>query len=730
MGRRTRAATSSTSRAPRLVTPGAVQLFDGPRAVDRVAWGSGQPNAVSLAAGDFASDTVAPGTTIGRPPGATIAFQPTSWVSYGPSQATPGAANPVPPAAVLLPMDGAILDAPAILEWYPVIGATSYRVQIAGDAAFASPVVDSTVTEPRLATASLAPGLYVWHVQAIGADGATASFSEPSGFELVAATAQVELARYGGAPAASGEAELVDAGKQLAVPWLGQHKDSTMLLLEEPHEHDPMAWDTIHRPASQFDPADQKNCALAMVAMVNHFYGGDLTEDRIGYEVLKGRQPGPEQDLMYGIGLDIEQTNAAFAFALGGPVTFVPEYATFDALWADVTAAIDAGRPLAAAGPKHGYVIKGYAMRNGHRVMTVNDPARGTYPIDLDAGQGDPTSVSTWLLPDAPVGRHQEPGVTTDSDGDGVVDFDETERFHTNPNDPDGDGDKVHDKQDIAAGIFDPTYGYAFSPQADGPGRDFDADGIPTERDADSDAGGCLDGDEDMDLDGHRNGKETWNFDTSDDVCGDLVGTITWTLSSTLDGETAHSSSTDQVTLNVRFDEEGTEWVDAGSAYTWTGSSRLDDNPGNDDPQNGYCNEIHKTTTTTGGGPFAGSLASTINVDVDRAGKRVSVFSWVAGLLEGHNEIGTSESNGGATSVCVLKPSDYSQGGGTTIDSQAEWGQVPRCINTDESVDGTISADGKTVTFSCTNTVTSNPQEGYTAVDTMTVSGQLTFSAR
>ena len=63
-------------------------------------------------------------------------------------------------------------------------------------------------------------------------------------------------------------------------------------------------------------------------------------------------------------------------------------------------------------------------------------------------------------------------------------------------------------------------------------------------------------------------------------------------------------------------------------------------------------------------------------------------------------------------------------------ESQAEWGQVPRCRDSEESVEGTISDDGKTVAFSCTNTVTSSPQGNLTVVETMTVSGQLAFTAR
>ena len=325
--------------------------------------------------------------------------------------------------------------------------------------------------------------------------------------------------------------------------------------------------------------------------------------------------------------------------------------------------------------------------------------------------------------------RKQEPAVTADADSDGVVDFDETERFKTDPRKKDSDGDKVDDKPDVASGIFDPTHGYALKPGAGNRGRDFDGDSLATELDPDSDDGGCLDGDEDTNGDGHRADKETWNFDAADDVCGDLSGTITWTRSDTgtwPDPET-QSSSNDVVTLNVRFDEKDGEWVDAGSSYSWTGSSQVDSNPG-DDPEAGYCNEFHDTSTTTGGEDFANALASYILVDVYRDTHEVYVSSWVAGLLQGHKEIGTLTSDGGPHQWCELVPHDYSQGGGSTQDSQAEWGQVPRCISYEESVKGVISDGGKTAVFNCSKTETYHPQNG-TVVETMTVSGTLTFAS-
>ena len=496
--------------------------------LDRVAWGDGQANAVSLTVGDFEPDAIEPGSTIGRPPGANQTNQPTEWVVYEPDLASAGVPNPVPPVAVLLPLDGAVLDGPVqTIQWYPATSAASYRVQIAADDTFASVAVDTTVTDPQLDISSLAPGTYAWRVTSIAADGSTSADSAPSRFELNADTARLEGFRHQGRVAAVPPPLNLSIVPQLQVPWLVQHKDSPMLLLEDPNEHGPHAWDAAHASASRFDPADQKNCALAMVAMVNHFYGGDLTQDRIGYEELKDRQAGPEQDLMYGTGLNIPQVNNAFEFALGAPVTFIPEAASYDEVWATITTEIDAGRPVAGANTHHGFVVTGYATKDGHRLFSVNDPAIGQYTIDLDAAKVPASDLSLWLMPHDAVGRQQEPEVTTDSDGDAVVDFDETERFRTDAFSPDTDEDKVRDKQDIASGIFDPSYGYARNPVPGGPGRDFDSDAIPTERDRDSDSGGCRDGTEDKDFDGHRAGKETWNFAVDDDECQRYSLTVT-----------------------------------------------------------------------------------------------------------------------------------------------------------------------------------------------------------
>ena len=454
------------------VGPGELVLRDASgRALDRATW--------PLAVGDFVPDSV---DVIGRAPGMDDPFSFGAWVAYPAASATPGAPNLVPGVEVLLPLDGVILTgAEATLAWYPVPGAVSYRVEVATDDAFASLVLDSSASDAALATGPLAPGHYVWRLRSVGSDGRESAVSEVSGFELRAA----------------GDRAPPPVGKKLSVPYVTQHKDTAMLLLEEPHESMPMAWDQPHPIPNPKDPADNMNSALAMIAITNHFYGGDLSQDRIGYEKLKGRRPGPEEDLMYGYGLDSDKTTEAFEWALNGPVDYIPSFNSLGDAWALITAAIDVGTPVPGAGPKHGYVITGYQVEaNGHRIIVVNDPANGRgLRLDLDNGKANAKTLSLWRLQGTYVGRKQEKSVTTDADKDEVVDFDETERFKTNPNDQDTDGDKLKDKKDVITGVFDPEHGYAIHP--DHGGRDWDGDQVPTELDPDSDEGGCKDGEED-----------------------------------------------------------------------------------------------------------------------------------------------------------------------------------------------------------------------------------------
>jgi len=459
--------------------------------LDRAAWGPGQPAAVKLSRGGVISE-LEPGTTIGRFP-RSVRPDPLEWTVFSPAQATPG-------VEVMIPLDGARISQTTFdLSWYPVPGAAQYHVQVSSDETFSALIVDETVSTGSL-TVNLQPGKYFWRVQAI-AEGGEADYSPVQ-------TLTVSSGNSGTGHLAAPLRETV-----LGVPLIMQHKDTGMLLLESQNETGDHAWDAAHPDLDTYDPADNTNCALASVDMISTFFNASISQDRIGFEVFKDRWNGPEEDLNYGDGLFDDQITTALNWALGGS-TLRPAPATLDVIWADVKQEIDAQRPILATKPGHAIVITGYGEDSNGRYVTINDPWWGSYAVNLNSVRWE----TYWLTPANPALVSEEAEIYMDSDGDGVVDFDETQRFGTDPNNDDSDKDDVKDKDDIRAGVFDEQYGYAFFGFF-GIGRDYDNDGIAPEKDEDSDDGGCFDGLEDFDLDGKYKKPETWNFDEKDDAC-------------------------------------------------------------------------------------------------------------------------------------------------------------------------------------------------------------------
>jgi hypothetical protein len=623
-----------------------VLLTNTDHVLDRIAWGDAE-DAFVPSIGGLAIATPVRGSTIGRPPSANRAQMLSDWTLYPPDQASPGAPNPLPAVSQLLPLNGAILEATSTdLHWYPVPGAMRYRVQLARDSAFAEPLLDQVVEGPPVSSGERTRGSYWWRVQAMADPGQTAAWSNASRLELGAPEAGDDDGGADGndAPSSKGPNDNAKASSYriatLNVPLLIQHKDSRMLHLELEQEGTrrtaarlprvPHAWDRDHGTLDPLDPTDNKNCALASTAMINRFYGGNLTQDRIGYEMwsrnvqkynavlqhpnvvptvtwffggppptLREAAPGPEKDLHMGQGAPWARLMAATLFALGSVPAASSAWlapigsATPDNLWNTIVAEIDAGRPVMGFQHGHAVVIRGYqlnpGLNPGRRILFINDPWTGRYRIDFDtplpfvrAGFTIGTPIEgVWTFPRPARATRQEPEVSTDADVDGVVDFDETERFRTDPRNPDTDGDGVRDKEDIQSGVYElkHPYGYAYAPGPQSRGRDLDLDGTPTELDPDSDNGGCKDGDEDTDGSGAHGGSETDNFDRTDDVCGSLDGSLHYDI---------QIIGTDPDQLIDRINESGlilvrlkpsapgsVSFVDDGSTFDYNGFARI-----------------------------------------------------------------------------------------------------------------------------------------------------------
>lgn len=516
---------------------GSVQLVRQESEEDRVAWGD-QPDASRLGRGGVISGFPA-GGTLARLARSTAAADPRDWLPVDPAGATPGTANSEPRVTILLPLDGAMLrKGEASLSWYVVPGATRYRVQIAraDDAEFRNPILDRMVSAPPISTNELSTGSFLWRVEAVAGDGTPSGFSRAN---------RIDIEPPPSPPTSSSPAGAAPPAPR-RVPLIKQRKDTRMIRLENLAEEGAHAWNVAHPDLDPDDESDAGNCAPASIAMINAFYGGRLSQDRINFFTFG--KDGPENDLRPDMGgFTEQQTTRGLEFALGRQPTLEYRAGLYAGMLSVDNALIhtrlEKGIPMLASNGGHAIVYSGITPDGK---VIVNDPWSGIYSTrELDF-------LKVWsmakpglaeLLPGAITPRSDEESIRTDSDHDGIVDFDEVNRFKTDPHKTDFDGDEVSDFKDLRASVFQPPWGYRFRMEgsSESPswirggvalvgrmgrriglrGRDFDGDGTPMERDEDSDAGGCFDGLEDSNANGRHEPalKELYNFDKDDDAC-------------------------------------------------------------------------------------------------------------------------------------------------------------------------------------------------------------------
>lgn len=502
--------------------------------IDFVAWGQNSADDDDIASdaslwvdGAFCGAEPAPGGlslsengSLGRRPLAQCGA-PSCWVPYGPTETSPGAANPGPAPVTVSPANGAAFYSDAVdTGWFCPSAAETYDLELAQSADMLAATAYSGIAEPHWSITQLKPGDYYWRVRAHCADGPT-DWSPVSHFALH--DPAMLLASYGARLTAAADLGIV--AKQ-------QHKDTGMLCIEGCPEEGNSAWDREH---TAWNLHDQWYCTRASIAMAASHYGGRLSQDYISYYAF-GRND-PEDDLGHGIGLwpndNALPANAhghVLQWAMnGGAITTVPPA---NLTFAQLKGFIDARRPLVivqdTGATLHTCVIDGYthlqvlnldvliihlidpwgAKERAHvfgtvQLVRVHVPAAGA------AARSDPDEDGDRLA-----------DTVDDSDGDGMVDFDEKHRFHTDAANRDTDDDCVEDKNDVRGYVFDLLGNYD-KRRGDLAGGDL----LRKERDAhnDLDNGRC-DGDEDANRNGHTcdrwgncEGLDTSNFDGWDD---------------------------------------------------------------------------------------------------------------------------------------------------------------------------------------------------------------------
>ena len=192
-------------------------------------------------------------------------------------------------------------------------------------------------------------------------------------------------------------------------------------------------------------------------------------------------------------GGDGSHGGALMAWALGINVSDFT-YAYAKPTFAQVKGWIDTSRPIMRFYSGHQTVIGGYrTLGDGTQQIRLFDPWSGTTWENYSS-----LNITCYYVPpaSAPGVRSDESGIWSDADSDGVMDWDEQNRFHTMATYADSDDDWVQDKQDLREYVFDTAGNYSLRC------ADFDADGKRKELDADNDADGSVDGCEDIDRDG------------------------------------------------------------------------------------------------------------------------------------------------------------------------------------------------------------------------------------
>lgn len=465
------------------------------------AWA--QEWAVSLATGlGLDSPAAAPplGTSIGLLPNRQTRYAD-DWALYQAGEASPGAENGTPALSWFYPANGATVAGETFaLSWNAVPGATGYRFQLDDGGDLGSPLVDTILDAPTYAPAThVSQGTYYWRAKAL-LDGSESAWSPALEVHAVPL------------PATSRRSDVHSLAHQvLDVPWQGQHKDTQMVCLDGDPETGPGAWDTAHASPGTHG---SNYCVRASISMLAAYYGGQLSQDRISYHIFGGGPP--EGDLGHNRGVLQSGITEVVSWALGVHVPAQSGKPTF----VQIQSWIDDERPVLALIPGHIRVIDGYleALRPGE------DPWQFVHLLDpWNQAQwvlyADDPITSVWVGPPgtggAPGVRSDEdldedgiPDTVDDSDGDGLCDFDERNRFAgLSLADSDSDDDLVPDKLDVRGYVFDAAGSYRRrSP-------DIDRDGDRKEVDLDNDNGGAADGCEDANQNGKLDSGETSNFD-------------------------------------------------------------------------------------------------------------------------------------------------------------------------------------------------------------------------
>jgi len=486
-----------------------------------------------------------------------------NWVFGLAEDASLGEHNPFPPAAGYKPADGARIASDFNLTVMGLDWAVEANFQVSDDETFSSLVIDETVPEHYLPVTDLPAGTYFWRVQCIDQSGTPAGWSAVRRFivepfdidELIGNAVSQSGSMVSGhetrlaANKSGGPDGLELAGSEVLESWhvvgcshIQQRKDTEMVCLDGCPMSGGFPWDGAHPTGSNMGGGHKGwYCSRACIAMIAGLGGCTLSQDRVTYYIFEEAGSGshaasgtgsidePEGDLGHDTGIDDHDICMClnWLYRSSGAVSRTYSASIFDdgdpSDMDSVKEFIDDGRPvirdIQRRTDTHSTLIDGYAVvRMGTDVTNyvhVLDPWSPN-DVEWEAFGFDDTRYIEFPPTSGSPNRCDEATIGRDSDGDGLVDFDEVNRFETDPNHDDSDGDGLTDRLDVLGYVFNPDGTHNLRD------ADIDGDGQRKERDPDNDTvddSAVNDGCEDYNLDGFytTDGRETDCFDSSDD---------------------------------------------------------------------------------------------------------------------------------------------------------------------------------------------------------------------
>lgn len=308
------------------------------------------------------------------------------------------------------------------------------------------------------------------------------------------------------------------------------HKDTPMLVVEWGEYADLREWDRPHLGRTFLDELENSACWAIAIKNLNQLNGGNLSLDEIRWYAKKSSS-NPIKAFPLKSGGPYDICKAGLNFALDSTADYnsisnTESPLTFDVvkyyISKDKEIFISMRWPDGSA--HHVMLIDSYyitATENfvrcvnvdnlGHSEVFLADSLFKTiaWYIIIDSLQ-----TVRGMSPLLGVEKYENQVKTikwTDSDGDGITDFDEIYRFGTNPYSADSDSDKVNDKDEIYSytilenGNLDSkklhsAQDWTHMLLIDGIDNEYmadvDGDGLRAELDPDSDNDGLLDGDD------------------------------------------------------------------------------------------------------------------------------------------------------------------------------------------------------------------------------------------